>query len=243
TAASEYALSLPAPHDEILDDVPTSGVPELAPDPRGGFDDWHASSRRGTGRTELLLPGGGGGGGGSGGGRVGEDFGPEIRARQNECFTRVLRKFAGGSERERRGVATGPAESARRGDGRGERARQRLVLVPTQEVLPSGWVSGQAGVVGVLEDHLLRARERFSDGYSVRALELACRVFRQPSVCVRTGGSGEDSIGQRVVAVARQIDSSGDPVALPAGGHAKVVGVAGLVWEILSANQRSAGMI
>ena len=226
TAASEYALSLPAPHNESIDDAPTgsSVAAELPSDPRGGFKYVHDAISQCEARSTERVPGGG-----RGGSRVGEDPERHSRARRNDGFTRILRKLAG-SAREQNGVATGPSvESDERNDGRGVCTKQRLVLVPTQEVLPQRWSSGQAGIVGVLEDHLLRARERFSDSYTVRALELACQVFRHPSVCVRTGG---ETIGG-----ARR------DVCMPFGDHAKVVGVAGLVWEILrneSAKQRFA---
>lgn len=105
----------------------------------------------------------------------------------------------------------------------GYRDRSRFVLVSTEEILPTAWAGRQAEAVDTLESHLLRARDRSPDGYVVRALELASHVLSRPRVCI--------CLGDEEIDRPRRMPP---PRVGVFGYHkAKVVGVAGFVWEIL----------
>lgn len=148
----------------------------------------------------------------------------EAGYRQDDSFTVALREFVG----EVVGSAQRALPNGSGGSGSGERLRSPFFkYVPTLEVLPSGWSGGQAGVVAVLEGHLSRARARFPGGYAARALQLACHILRQPTVCVRVKGNQGDSSAA----------ASGGAATADDGRH-EVVGVAGFVWEILRAKRR-----
>lgn len=145
----------------------------------------------------------------------------EASSRQNDAFTHALKEFVGDTDP--------PAQSAfPNGSGGGgsgvERMRPPFKYVPTLEVLPHSWSGGQAGVVAFLEKHLAHARSLFPGGYAVRALQLACHVLRQPTVCVRVRGNRGGGA------------AAGEAATVDDEQQNEVVGVAGFVWELLRAN-------
>lgn len=159
----------------------------------------------------------------------------EAHTRQHEAFTRALGALFGSGEAcpggTSKNVAVGSAATQcslrARDEQQPRKHQQQFVFVSTEEVLPSGYLGGQAGVCALLEDHLLRARKLAPDGYAARTLELACHVLRQPKVCVRA-----ERAQASVDRMLRNMDSTEAVV----DDHAEVVGVAGFVWEILRTN-------
>lgn len=169
----------------------------------------------------------------------------EVCSRHHDAFTRALRDFVGQEQSGKEGddKQAGPAQSAARdvsyggggtSSGGGDRSQPPFTFLSTQEVLPSGWPGGQGGVVTFLEKQLSHARKRCPGGYAARALELACHVLRQPTVCVKAvecrGGNQEPTRA----AAARRADFFAG--AATDYDDPQVVGVAGFVWEMLRAN-------
>lgn len=231
TAASEHALSLFPPH-------PSSSAGADVPK---GADQESAASRASFGircRADRNRAGGGDNGDDGEAGRAaaaavarGQE---ESRSRQNEEFIGALRELVerGGSSAS--SIESGSAQSAAR-NGRGGnsndtcgRPEPPLTFVSTEKVLPSGWSGGQAEVVAFLDRHFVRARKRAPDGYAVRALELACHVLRQPTVCVKKTGRSAGTSVCSGMATTRYVDED----------QVEVVGVAGFVWEILRRSGR-----
>eukprot|EP00752_Nemacystus_decipiens_P003971 g3637.t1 len=147
---------------------------------------------------------------------------------QNSGFTRALRGFLGEPDPAENGALTkaGSGSGSGSGDGGGVELFTKPLFrhVPTLEVLPSGWSGGQRGVVALLEDHLSHARARCPGGYAARALQLACHVLRQPTVCIRVTGNRWGGAATGGAATGNDDD------------HPEVVGIAGFVWGILRAN-------
>lgn len=235
TPMSEYGLSLPVGH--CYRDPPPPDV--TVQEGRGGCD---LVGEEGTfeGRGKHSQEGTGNGMdvdsvGGRGGSAPFPAPQQEAHTRQHEAFTRALGALFGSGEacqgRTSKNVAVGSATTQYSGGARdGQQPRkhqQQFVFVSTEEVLPRGYLGGQAGVCAVLEDHLSRARELAPNGYAARTLELACHVLRQPKVCVRA-----ERAQASVDRMLRNMDSTEAAV----DDHAEVVGVAGFVWEILRTN-------
>lgn len=170
--------------------------------------------------------------------------GHQARALEHEAFTHALEQRFGDHESSRSECA-GVWESD--GDGlhcqqesaafllpsssRSRQGKQRTIMVPTAEVLPSGIRGGQAGAVSLLEKNLTRVREKgVPEGYAARALEVACHVLRQPKVCVTVGRGSDGNDHENVHGWQKR------NAAVPASdSHAQVVGITGIVWEILCA--------
>ncbi|CAM9536550.1 unnamed protein product [Sphacelaria rigidula] len=168
--------------------------------------------------------------------------GQRARAAEFEAFTQALEQTSGdgsashnifdtGDQARRQRSSTAILHHSRRSHG--ATTHLGLVMVPTDEALPRGVEGGQAGAIDLLEKHLRRVRERgVSEGYTARAIELALHVLSQPEVCTRSmlQGARTGCIG----AVARGSPQQGEYFPTRAvEHHVEVVGVAGLVWEIL----------
>lgn len=160
--------------------------------------------------------------------------GPQERLGQFEAFTQLLlQTFGEGAE-----IGAGQSDwsvndqpqqqQSPSATLRPSRREQGLVMLPTDEALPRGIRGGQSGAVALLENNLRRVRERgTSEGYTARALELACHVLRQPKVCAR-----------REERITQEISGHGGCYATRAvTDHAEVVGVAGFIWEILRSEE------
>lgn len=164
-------------------------------------------------------------------------FDRATRERQHQEFTRALENSFGRQAKESTYAGAGDAETGSVGGGQpgpppapggGSGAQQSAyVLVPREEALPRRLLGEPAQAIALLERHLERVREGAPNGYVARALELACHVLSQPTVCVRVSSR------------ARGMDGAAPGSAGPgegcSGEHAEVVGVAGIVWEILRA--------
>eukprot|EP00903_Cladosiphon_okamuranus_P006534 g6385.t1 len=212
-AASEYAFPSPSPcaEEAAVEDARVASV-------GGGeesFDDGGTkrarpeppdrSKNRCGGNNDALV--------------AGSDDQDEVTSRQNDGFTLALREFV-----DELDPAQGGA-SANRG-GEEDQLRPPFEYLPTAEVLPSGWLRGQGRAVAFLEKQVSQARARCPGGYAVRALQLACHVLRQPTVCVRVRGDrGNSGV------------ATGGAAAADCGRH-EVVGIAEFVWDILRANGR-----
>lgn len=223
TPASEYPFSLPPPLA-----APSSGGASSLP--RDGLEpaerqqatrvavDGRLGGSSEPGMENTVYPPGEAG-----------DRARDARARQYEDFTFALDNLVARQEASDGGTEAtrGRDEGVKRTGGPSEKSRRpALSLVPTEEFLQQGWAGGPAGVVTTLESHLLRARQCSPDGYVARALELACHVLRQPRLCVSAGeGQGD------VMRVPQRFGSS--EVINRADHRGEVVGVAGLVWEML----------
>lgn len=156
--------------------------------------------------------------------------GRDTRDREFRSFTRAVQETFLADNRGGDGVIAASAESdiaaSSKVHDRGKQLRllqQEFTLVPTEDILPGGFRGRgvlERSVVSVLEDYLSRVRHRSPEGYTARALELACHVLRQPTVCVRA------SVGRR-----RGVESS--PAVAINDYPPEIVGVAGIVWEIL----------
>lgn len=167
--------------------------------------------------------------------------GRRARATEFEAFTQALGQTVGNGSASHNDFDTDDQVRQQRSpptmsDGNrrshGAKAHLDLVMVPTEEALPRGIEGGQAGAVNLLEKHLRRVRERVPEGYTARAIELALHVLSQPKVCmrsvqhvVRRGCMGAVAGGNP--------QQGGDFPTHADEHHVEVVGVAGLVWEIL----------
>lgn len=216
TAASEDASPCsthprpPAGEDHALAEpsVASAGGKEPS-DSRAQIARPEPDSSKSCSSNNVLVPGG--------------EEREEASSRQNDGFTLALSEFVGEAG-PAQGTLPNGSGGGSSGGGGDERLRPPLKYVPTFEVLPSGWSGGQAGVVAFLEKHLSHACARFPGGYAVRALQLACHVLRQPTVCVWTRETRGGSVAPEGAATVAD------------GDHHEVVGIAGFVWEILRAN-------
>ena len=155
------------------------------------------------------------------------DYRKESRAQRYEEFVLALEAFVGETEGEGPDAIEGQTEVhvEREFHGRGS-----LALVSTEDVLQGAWVGGQAEVVATLESNLSPARDEAPEGYIVRALELARHVLSRPRVCVRVGGRGDVAWGNRQ-------QGGGLSEGARRSYRGEVVGVAGIVWEVLGAEK------
>lgn len=163
--------------------------------------------------------------------------GRHARALQHEALTRALtQSFGPDQESGRAFISRHNHHDGVSGQHR-QLQQQRFVFVPTEEALPPGLLrpDGKAGVIALLERRLTYVQERgLPGGYAARALELACHVLRQPKVlCMGTVQKREGATDGHAGSMRPQMVASPPGGAVSSSNHAEIVGVAGLVWEIL----------